>query len=87
MLSQDLPGWTCPALDRLSETVRRHVPDPERTDSLIRIEGLRVAHVQLRALANRASPDRAAAEVARLEQRVRALELGREAEPLPPEDP
>jgi hypothetical protein len=73
-MSSDLPGWTCPGIDRLAETIRRHVPEPERTDSLIRLEALRVSHVQLRAAASRQDPARTAAEVARLEARIARLE-------------
>lgn len=74
-MSTGLPGWTCPALDRLAASIRRHVPPgDEQLDALIAIEGLRVAHVQLRAIASRASPDRTAAEVARLQERIDELQ-------------
>ncbi len=76
-----LPGWTCPALDRLGELIAAHVPEPERTDALLMIEALRVAHVQLRHVASREDTKRAARAVALLEARIEskmaALAAGR----------
>lgn len=76
-----LPGWTCPILDRLGELIESHVPEPERTDALIMIEALRVAHVQLRHVASREDTKRAARAVALLESRfeakIAALAAGR----------
>lgn len=77
-MNVDLPGWTCPLLDALAETVRRHVPaGDEQLDALIRIEALRVAHVQLRVAASRANPRKAEREVARLEERIAKLQESR----------
>ena len=78
----DLPGWTCPAIDRVITAARRHIPEPELTDVLICLESLRVSHVMLRAAAAGRAPERAAAEVVRLDQRIEQL-LRR----LPPEAP
>lgn len=81
MSRPDLPGWTCPAFDRLVEVVERYVPEPTRTEALITIESLRVSHVTLRHVASGSETPRAqqrvAAEVARLDERIAALAAGR----------
>lgn len=67
-----MPGWTCPGLDRLAATIRRHVPEPERSEALAEVERQRLANVRLRAAAygSTPSPD----EVERIEVRIRHLE-------------
>lgn len=72
-MSADLPGWTCPAIDRVAELVRLHVPEPDRTEALISLEELRIAHVRLRHIATGSHARRTEAEVARLEERIGAL--------------
>lgn len=67
-----LPGWTCPALDRLAATLRRHVPEPERSEALAEVERLRLAHIRLRAAAHGTTPP--PEEVERIEVRIRHLE-------------
>lgn len=53
--------------------LREHVPEPDRTRGLILLETVRVAHVQLRHAASGRSPERVAAEVARLEAVIERL--------------
>ena len=71
-------GWTCPDLDQLALTIRRCCSEPELTESLLRIERVRLAAVLLRADASEPlSPRRAAkvaVEVAVIEDRILALE-------------
>ncbi|NOT72476.1 MAG: hypothetical protein HOP09_14740 [Hyphomicrobium sp.] len=79
-MSVELPGWTCPAIDRVIAAARRHIPEPELTDVLICLESLRVSHVAFRSIASGRNSTRAAGEVERLDRRVEQL-LRR----LPPE--
>lgn len=70
-------GFTCPDLDQLALTLRAHVPDPELTRALIRVERVRLANVQLRAAASGPlSKTRAASvrvETSRIEDRILAM--------------
>lgn len=69
----DLPGWTCPAIDRVIAIVEAHVPEPDRTEARICLEEVRVAHVRLRHVASGSNAQRTEREVARLEAQIAAL--------------
>jgi len=69
----DLPPWTCPAIDRLALGVRKHFPEPEKTEALIALESLRAAHVQLRRAAGGKHPEIESAEIQRLNRRIQRL--------------
>lgn len=68
----NLPGWTCPGIDRVAEIVRRHVRGPDRSAALLDLERLRLAHVRLRAAASGCDPN--SDEIERLEAKIRHLE-------------
>lgn len=65
----NLPGWTCPALDRI-ERLTRQLPEPQRSAVRLTLEQLRLDHTLLRAAATGTEAAELPAILARVQERL-----------------